>query len=84
MKNILRTSALAIVATIVMLSCKKDYKCECAMKVNAVVVVVDTTIMIDVKDKSKKQAKSYCEGGQAAYDAVFKIIPLGTATCTLK
>lgn len=81
----MKKTALFVIATIALLSCKKDYVCTCKMHLEAAgIVSVDSTYTIDLKKQKKKDAKSHCDANETSTSASSMGIAYSqTTTCDL-
>lgn len=77
--------ALFVIATVALLSCKKDYVCTCKMHLEATgFPSVDSTYTIDLKKQKKKDAKSQCDANETSTSASYLGIAYSqTTTCDL-
>jgi hypothetical protein len=69
MKKVL---AIAAFASLALMSCKKDYTCECTIGSGATAISASTTI-----NDTKKKATDACEAGSASLLGI-------TTTCKIK
>lgn len=60
MKKVFIGSSVALLALVVLSSCKKDYTCVCTF-------TGGTTLNIDIKDAKKKDAESSCAAAETTY-----------------
>lgn len=70
MKKVLIGSAFAVMALVVLSSCKKDYTCTCT--------VLGTTSASEIKDSKKKDAEDAC----SALETTAKIVD-PAASCSI-
>lgn len=73
MKKIVSVAAVAFLGAIILPSCKKDYTCTCSYTANG----VSSSVSVELKDVSKKDAERACEDNTALYSAYTGV------TCTL-
>lgn len=81
----MKKTALVIIATVALLSCKKDYVCTCKLHVDAPGIgSVDSTYTIDLKKQKKKDAKSHCDANESSTSATLMGISYSqTTTCDI-
>ncbi|WP_276131721.1 hypothetical protein [Polluticoccus soli] len=59
--NLPLIATLALFASLIFASCKKDHTCEC----NVGVITYDTTINFVIEDQTNKNAKRMCENNES-------------------
>lgn len=63
----MKKTALFVIATVALLSCKKDYVCTCKLHMEAPGFgSIDSTYTIDLKKQKKKDAKSHCDANETS------------------
>lgn len=69
MKKLPLIAVLAIFGSLLVASCKKDYKCTC--NVSVPLAGFDTTIITNFEDMKKKEAKHACDGSEQTLEQLF-------------
>jgi|ERR1044071_8379119 hypothetical protein len=59
--NLPLIAILALFASLLLSSCKKDHTCECTVGI----LVYDTTINFEIEDQTNKNAKRLCENNES-------------------